>query len=60
MTNNFGDKICIAEKVKERVRAVMTGYGKWGKKAGAKRVGGKVRDRGATGDKIKMLINKKI
>ena len=42
VTNNFGDKICIAEKVKERVKDVMAGYGRWGKKVGTKRVGGKV------------------
>ena len=59
VTNNFKDEICIAEMVKERVTEVMAGYGRWGKKTGVKRVGGRVGDGGATGDKIKKPFNKK-
>ena len=33
--NDFGDKICIAEKVEERVTEVMAGMsGRWGRKSG--------------------------
>ena len=60
VTNDFRDKICIAEKAKERVTEVMAGMsGKWGRKSGGRKAGGRVGDGGATGDKIKKLINKK-
>ena len=60
VTNNLGDEDCIREKVEERVTEVMARMsGRWGKKTGGKRAGGKVEDGGATGDKIKKPINKK-
>ena len=60
VTNDFGDEIGIAEKVKERVTEVLAGMtGKWGKKPGGRKTGGKVGGGGATGDKIKKPINKK-
>ena len=54
------DEFCITEKVKERVSEVMAGMsGRWRKKAGSKRTGGKDRDGGATRDRIKKPLNKK-
>ena len=59
VTNDLGDEICIAEKVEERVSEVMAGMnGRWGKKTGGKRIGGKVGDGGSTVDKIKKPLNK--
>ena len=60
VTKDLGEEVCIAEKVEERVNEVMAGMsGRWGKKTGGKRIGGKVGDGGATGDKIKKPLNKK-
>ena len=53
-------KSALQKKWKKRVNEVMTGRsGRWGKKTGGKRIGGKVGDGGANGDKIKKTLNKK-
>ena len=59
MTYDLSDKVCIAEKVEERVTEVMAGMSRRWKKTGGKRTGGRVGDGGATGDKIEKPINKK-
>ena len=57
VTKNLSDK--VAEKVEERVTKVMARMSRRWKKSGGKKTGGRFRDRGATGDKIKQPINKK-
>ena len=58
VTKNLGDKVCIAEKVEERVTEVMAGMsGRWGRKSGGRKAGGRVSGGEATGDKIKKPIN---
>ena len=60
VTNDYGEEVCVAEQVEERVNEVMAGMsGRWGRKSGGKRTGGKVGAGGATGDKIKKPLNKK-
>ena len=60
VTSDLGEEVCVAEQVEERVNEVMAGMsGRWGKKLGGKRTGGKVGAGGATGDKIKKPLNKK-
>ena len=53
------DEIYVAEQVEERLAEVMAGMGsnKW--KKSKKSTGGRVGNRGNTGDKIKKAINKK-
>ena len=60
VTKDIGDEVCIAEKVEDRVSEVIAGMsGRWGKRTGGKKAGGRVSDRGATGDKIEKPINNK-